>query len=81
MKKKTIVSKNFELVNSIFQLLRLMQKLASPNSNLISRSSIFDSTTSSINAKYRYPVVQKTYDEMTTIPNDSTTKLNDHASN
>jgi hypothetical protein len=51
-------------VDSIFQLLRFMQKLGSPISNLISRTSIFGSTTSSINAKSRYPVFQKPHDEI-----------------
>jgi hypothetical protein len=41
-----------------------MQKLGSPISNLISRTILFGSTTSSLNAKSKYPVFQKTHDEM-----------------
>jgi hypothetical protein len=53
-----------KLVDSIFQLFRLLQKLGSPISNLIFRTSIFDFTTSSINAKSRYLVFQKTHVEI-----------------
>jgi hypothetical protein len=50
-------------VDSIFQLLRLMQKLGSLISNSISRTSIFGFTTSSIHAKSKKPMMKWPQDQ------------------